>query len=86
MGQLCSLPIKALLITLPGIKYVDHVETGVTAVYDRHSYDAEKQIGLNKWAEKLLQIVEGKENRIIKLPSLSLSQKSGKPSAVKSIN
>ncbi len=34
-------------------KVLNHVDTGVTAVYDRHSYDAEKRDALEKWAEKL---------------------------------
>lgn len=31
-------------------KVLNHVETGVTAVYDRHSYDAEKREALETWA------------------------------------
>ncbi len=34
-------------------KILNHVEGGVTAVYDRHSYDVEKQGALNSWANKL---------------------------------
>jgi integrase len=34
-------------------KILNHVETGVTAVYDRHSYDAEKKIALDQWARTL---------------------------------
>ena len=42
-------------------KILNHVETGVTAVYDRHSYDAEKQSALNWWDQKLAAILEGKD-------------------------
>ena len=30
-------------------KILNHVETGVTAVYDRHSYDLEKRAALDFW-------------------------------------
>lgn len=30
-------------------KILNHVESGVTAIYDRHSYDAEKREALAKW-------------------------------------
>ena len=42
-------------------KILNHTESGVTAVYDRHSYDAEKQQALEAWGRKLRQIVEEKE-------------------------
>ena len=38
-------------------KILNHVEPGVTAVYDRHSYDAEKRDALEKWARRLSMIV-----------------------------
>ena len=28
---------------------MNHVESGITAVYDRHSYDAEKRHALDLW-------------------------------------
>ena len=34
---------------------------GVTAVYDRHSYDQEKRQALETWGRKLQAIVEGTE-------------------------
>lgn len=39
-------------------KVLNHVETGVTAVYDRHSYDDEKRRALEAWADKLLALIE----------------------------
>jgi integrase len=42
-------------------KILNHVEPGVTAVYDRHSYDIEKRQALDSWARKLTVIIEGKE-------------------------
>lgn len=38
-------------------KILNHVEQGVTAVYDRHSYDAEKEAALTWWAAKLTAII-----------------------------
>jgi integrase len=40
-------------------KILNHVETGVTAVYDRHGYDAEKRVALDWWAAKLTAILAG---------------------------
>ena len=40
-------------------KILNYVETGVTAVYDRHSYDAEKAAALNWWSAKVTSILDG---------------------------
>lgn len=39
-------------------KVLNHAERGVTAVYDRHSYDPEKRVALDTWAAKLRAILE----------------------------
>jgi integrase len=39
-------------------KLLNHVESGVTAIYDRHSYDREKREALDAWGERLLAIVD----------------------------
>ena len=39
-------------------KILNHVETGVTAVYDRHSYDREKREALDAWAIRLVEILQ----------------------------
>jgi integrase len=52
-SHLASLGISRLVIA----KILNHVETDVTAVYDRHSYDAEKRLALDIWTEKLATIV-----------------------------
>ena len=41
-------------------KILNHAEPGVTAVYDRHSYDAEKRQALETWAGALAAILERK--------------------------
>jgi integrase len=46
-------------------KILNHVETSITAVYDRHSYDPEKRTALIWWAAKLDAIVSGKRSRVL---------------------
>ncbi len=54
----------ASLMTLMGIsrlvvsKILNHVESGITAVYDRHSYDAEKRQALVRWAGRMDEILD----------------------------
>jgi hypothetical protein len=38
-------------------KILNHVEPGVTAVYDRHSYDKEKREALQAWGRRLQLVV-----------------------------
>jgi integrase len=42
-------------------KILNHVDSGVTAVYDRHSYDTNKKKALNAWARQLEAITSGKK-------------------------
>jgi integrase len=42
-------------------KILNHVERSVTAVYDRHSYDAEKRAALDWWDARLCAIVDPKK-------------------------
>ncbi len=42
-------------------KILNHVEKGVTAVYDRYGYDTEKRHALDIWAKKLEEVLAGKE-------------------------
>ena len=39
-------------------KILNHAETSVTAVYDRHSYDVEKRQALDAWARRLQAILD----------------------------
>ncbi len=41
-------------------KILNHVETGVTSTYDRHSYDPEKARALSAWGARLEEILTGK--------------------------
>lgn len=37
-------------------RILNHTDSSVTAVYDRHSYDAEKRVALARWAKELASI------------------------------
>ena len=39
---------------------LNHVESGFTAVYDRHSYDAEKRHALDLWGSYVERVAAGK--------------------------
>jgi hypothetical protein len=38
-------------------KILNHVEPGITAVYDRHSYDKEKRKALEAWSKRLMAMI-----------------------------
>jgi len=40
-------------------KILNHIESGITAVYDRHSYDNEKREALALWGDRLSRIIKG---------------------------
>ena|SRR5688572_9497839 len=46
-------------------RVLNHVEKGVTAVYDRHSYDAENRAALAWWDAKLAAIIENKPASVL---------------------
>ena len=48
-SQMTSMGISRLVVS----KLLNHAESGVTAVYDRHSYDQEKRAALVAWGEKV---------------------------------
>jgi hypothetical protein len=50
-------------------KILNHVETGVTAVYDRQSYDPEKRAALDYWANRLEQIVKAEQRQVLAFAS-----------------
>ena len=47
-----SLMVGAGVPRLVVSKILNHVETGVTAVYDRHSYELEKRAALDFWGKR----------------------------------
>ena len=46
-------------------RVLNHSENGVTAVYDRYSYDKEKKLALETWSRKLESILFGKTSKVI---------------------
>lgn len=58
-------------------KILNHVETGVTAVYDRHGYDTEKREALTAWGKKVAKL----EKEAIKLRAVEDAEPQAKPVA-----
>ena len=54
-SRLTGLGVSRLVVS----KILNHVESGITAVYDRHSYDAEKRHALDLWSRYVERIVAG---------------------------
>jgi integrase len=54
-SNLTALGVPRLTVS----KLLNHVESSVTAVYDRHSYDPEKRAALLRWERRLGEIVMG---------------------------
>jgi integrase len=46
-------------------KVIDHADSSVTAVYDRHRYDAEKRAALDSWATELQRILDWKPAEVV---------------------
>jgi integrase len=55
-SNLTALGVPRLTVS----KLLNHAEAGVTAVYDRHSYDGEKRAALLRWETRLREIVSGR--------------------------
>ncbi len=58
---MASMGIPRLVIS----KVLGHVEGGVTAIYDRHSYDKEKRQALETWGRKLNSIITGEKAKVV---------------------
>lgn len=55
VSHMTSMGISRLVVS----KILNHVESGITAVYDRHSYDNEKKLALDIWSQKLEELTGG---------------------------
>ncbi len=60
-------------------KILNHVESGITAVYDRHSYDAEKRQALEAWGRQLELPFESDPAPEIPVPVSSRDRPGGAP-------
>ena len=52
-------------------KLLNHVERGVTAVYDRHSYDQEKRAALEVWGAHVERIISSRDMHVDNLVGLT---------------
>jgi integrase len=52
-SHMTSIGISRLVVA----KVLNHVEQGITAVYDRHSYDPEKRLALDAWGRRVAEIL-----------------------------
>ncbi len=43
-------------------KILNHIDSSITAIYDRHSYDAEKRNALESWGKRLSQLIDSSKN------------------------
>ena len=59
-SHMTGLGIPRLVVS----KILNHAEQGVTAVYDRHSYDSEKREALSRWNARVAEIVRAGSARI----------------------
>jgi integrase len=59
-SHMTSMGIPRLVVS----KLLNHVERGVTAVYDRYGYDREKREAVDAWARRVAEMVRG-EGRAI---------------------
>ncbi len=71
-SNMAALRINRLVIS----KILNHVENSVTAIYDRHGYDAEKRHALEAWAAHLESILSGKPkaDNVVTLATASEAQ------------
>ena len=53
--QLRSLGIDRVVVS----KLLNHAEAGVTSIYDRYAADPEKTAAMERWANRLLEIING---------------------------
>lgn len=59
-SYMTSIGISRLVVS----KILNHVERGITAVYDRHSYDADKRDALTRWSRRLAEILSAEPDRL----------------------
>jgi integrase len=69
-SHMASMGIPRLVVG----KILNHAEPGVTRVYDRHSYDAEKRQALDAWGRKVIALVTGEAGKVIPLQRKSADE------------
>jgi hypothetical protein len=53
--QMRSLGIDRLVVS----KLLNHAESGITKTYDRYAADSEKAAALERWSDRLKEIISG---------------------------
>jgi hypothetical protein len=48
-------------------RVLNHLEPGVTGVYDRYAYDDEKRDALGRWAQLVVEGIVGGERQVSKV-------------------
>lgn len=66
-SRMTAMGISRLVV----MKILNHKETGVTAVYDRYSYDREKIEALSRWACELRAILADESGKVVELRKAS---------------
>ena len=62
--QMRSLGIDRLVVS----KLLNHAEAGVTKTYDRYAADPEKAAAMERWSDRLKEIISGeKSDRVVLL-------------------
>jgi integrase len=72
-SRMASMGIPRLVIS----KVLNHVERGITAVYDRHGYDREKRAALDAWATQLENIIAGGKSAVLPITNPWLARERG---------
>ena len=62
-SHMTSIGISRLVVS----KILNHAEPGITAVYDRHSYDREKRAALDIWGARLEEVISA--HPVVPLPA-----------------
>jgi integrase len=72
-SSMTAIGISRLVVS----KILNHVERGITAVYDRHSYDAEKREAVTRWSQRLGEIIAAEEGEAEELETSEIREAVG---------
>jgi integrase len=62
-SKMAAMGISRLTIS----KVLNHADRGITSIYDRHGYDAEKRAALEAWALKLKDIITDRKSKVVRM-------------------
>ena len=62
--QMRGLGIDRLVVS----KLLNHAEAGITKIYDRYAADTEKAAAMERWAQRLREIISGEpQEKVVRL-------------------